>query len=225
MPARPVSDAAWEALPLPAMELDSSGGVQRANEAFRALGPDAAEGRRWLETLTAAMQARLRARLAAQRDFALELQQGNGSTAWFELSARWLEGAQRYTCVLRDATAERLAERDARAEAQRFSLLADSVPALIAYYEAGAPELRLRQQAVRQGLRPRPGVDRRPHLCRGGGAAGGRRDPAARRSAAAAQRSRLLRAQDGRARRRAALDRGAAWCRTWTTACWWARSC
>jgi diguanylate cyclase (GGDEF)-like protein/PAS domain S-box-containing protein len=38
--------------------------------------------------------------------------------------------------VLRDATAERLAEHDARAEAQRFALLADSVPALIAYYEA-----------------------------------------------------------------------------------------
>ena len=137
MPARPASDAAWEALPLPAMELDAHGVVQRANEACRALGPEVTEGRCWLDTLSAAMQARLRARLVAQRDFVLELQQGNGSPAWFELSARWLQGAQRFTCVLRDATAERLAEREARAEAQRFSLLADSVPALIAYYEAG----------------------------------------------------------------------------------------
>ena len=137
MPARTSSDAAWEALPLPAMELDPHGAVRRANEAFCALDPDAAEGRNWLETLSAATQSRLRSRLAAQRDFTIELQQGNGSPTWFELSARWLDGIQRYTCVLRDATAERLAERDARAETQRFSLLADSVPALIAYYEAG----------------------------------------------------------------------------------------
>ncbi|HET7528381.1 MAG TPA: EAL domain-containing protein [Burkholderiaceae bacterium] len=53
------------------------------------------------------------------------------------MNARWLDGTQRYTCVLRDTSAERLAEHDARAEAQRFALLADSVPALIAYYEAG----------------------------------------------------------------------------------------
>ena len=85
MPARPASDAAWEALPLPALELDSHGVVQRANEACRALGPEVAEGCCWLDSLSAAMQTRLRSRLVAQRDFVLELQQGNGSPAWFEL--------------------------------------------------------------------------------------------------------------------------------------------
>src|SRR5262245_49125140 len=139
MSARPASDAAaWEALPLPAMELDVHGVVQRTNEAFRALGPEAAEGRRWLEGLAAPLRSRLLSRLAAQRDFAIELPMQLGpAAAWFELNARWLDGAQCFTCVLRDATAERLAERDARAETQRFSLLADSVPALIAYYEVG----------------------------------------------------------------------------------------
>jgi len=137
VPASPASDAAWEALPLPALELDLHGAVQRANQAFGALG--LSEGDRWLGRLDAATAARLRARLAAQRDFVIELQLrlGDAAPAWFELSARWLDGVARYSCLLRDATAERLAEHDARAEAQRFSLLADSVPALIAYYEAG----------------------------------------------------------------------------------------
>ena len=138
MSVRAASDAAWDALPLPAVEFDAGGVVQRANEAFRALGPEGAEGRCWLDALSAPMQSRLRSRLVAQRDFALDLQLQQGAApAWFEMSARWLDGAQRYTCMLRDATAERLAEHDARAEVQRFSLLADSVPALIAYYEVG----------------------------------------------------------------------------------------
>src|SRR5262245_44584446 len=75
-----VSDAAWEALPLAAMELDVHGAVQRANDAFRALSPDAVEGTRWLGTLSAPMQALLGARLAAWRDFALELQHVSGTT-------------------------------------------------------------------------------------------------------------------------------------------------
>ncbi|HEX6016774.1 MAG TPA: diguanylate cyclase [Burkholderiaceae bacterium] len=131
------SDPAWEALPLPALEIDPHGVVRRANQAFHALGGSAGEGTRWLESLSAPTQARLRARLAARRDFALDLRVRltDDAPAWFELSARWLEGAQCYSGLLRDATAERLAERDARAETQRFSLLADSVPALIAYYE------------------------------------------------------------------------------------------
>ncbi|MCG3190322.1 MAG: hypothetical protein LKCHEGNO_03030 [Burkholderiaceae bacterium] len=137
MTERAASDAAWEALPLPALEIEPHGGVRRANQAFHALDRGAAEGTRWVDSLSAPVQTLLRARLAGRRDFALDLQLRlvDGTAAWFELSARWLEGAQCYSGVLRDATAERLAERDARAETQRFSLLADSVPALIAYYE------------------------------------------------------------------------------------------
>ena len=139
MSAPAAGDAAWEALPIPAVELDAQGALLRANRAFRELGRESGEGLRWLEALAAPMQSRLRSRLLAQRDFVLELQlvTADGAAAWFDLSARWLDGAQRFSCVLRDATAERLAERDARAETQRFSLLADSVPALIAYYEVG----------------------------------------------------------------------------------------
>ncbi|MFO1222787.1 MAG: diguanylate cyclase [Burkholderiaceae bacterium] len=137
MGERAASDAAWQALPLPALEIDPRGAVLRANQAFQALVDGAGDGTRWIESLGAPTQTLLRARLPAQRDFALDLQArlADGAPAWLELSARWLEGAQCYSAVLRDATAERLAERDARAETQRFSLLADSVPALIAYYE------------------------------------------------------------------------------------------
>jgi diguanylate cyclase (GGDEF)-like protein/PAS domain S-box-containing protein len=141
MQAPPSSDAAWEALPLPAIEIDARGLVRRANLAFRALvpagaGADSAEV--WRASLQAESLERLNRRLAARRDFALELhgRSSDGQPAWIELNARWMAGSDTYTCVLRDATVERLAERDARAETQRFTLLADSVPALIAYYEA-----------------------------------------------------------------------------------------
>jgi diguanylate cyclase (GGDEF)-like protein/PAS domain S-box-containing protein len=137
MPALSASEAAWEALPLPALELDVHGGVLHANAAFSELGLCAEGARSWLNALTANVQQLLLARLVAQRDFVLELRMRGADRAeqWYELNARWQAGRERYCCVLRDATAERLAERDARAETQRFTLLADSVPALIAYYE------------------------------------------------------------------------------------------
>ncbi|MCW5656307.1 MAG: diguanylate cyclase [Burkholderiaceae bacterium] len=138
MQAPPSSDAAWEALPLPAVEINWHGTLQRANMAFHALGLRCDDGQLGRGAFDADSLERLSRRLQARRDFALELhwRGHDGQPAWIELAARWLEGRQSYTCVLRDATAERLAERDARAETQRFSLLADSVPALIAYYEA-----------------------------------------------------------------------------------------
>jgi diguanylate cyclase (GGDEF)-like protein/PAS domain S-box-containing protein len=136
MPALSASEAAWEALPLPALELDVHGSVLHANAAFSELGLCTEGARSWLNALTANVQQLLLARLVAQRDFVLELQmRGADRAQWYELIARWQAGRERYSCVLRDATAERLAERDARAETQRFTLLADSVPALIAYYE------------------------------------------------------------------------------------------
>jgi diguanylate cyclase (GGDEF)-like protein/PAS domain S-box-containing protein len=137
MQAPPPSDAAWEALPLPAIEIDVHGALQRANMAFRALAPSSDDGR-WYGALDDESLARLNRRLQARRDFSLELRWrgDDAQPVWIELSANWMEGRAAYTCVLRDATAERLAERDARAETQRFALLADSVPALIAYYEA-----------------------------------------------------------------------------------------
>src|SRR5262249_28489955 len=137
MPAQSVSDGVWDGLPLPAMELDVHGHVQRANEAFRALDPAADAERSWLDGLTSQSHSMLSVRLIAHRDFALELQVQRPERApqWYELTARWQGGPQTYSCVLRDATAERMAERDARAETARFSLLANSVPALIAYYE------------------------------------------------------------------------------------------
>ena len=140
MQAPQSSDTAWEALPLPAIEIDVQGAVQRANLAFRSLGAMAScDAVRWHDALDDESLALLKRRLLSRRDFSLELRWRRNLSempAWVEFSARWMEGRQAYTCLLRDATAERLAERDARAETQRFALLADSVPALIAYYEA-----------------------------------------------------------------------------------------
>jgi len=153
----PLTDTAWDALPLPALLLDARGVVQRVSQALRALLPVAVVGANWPEQLDAAPAALLRMRLAAQRDFVLELQlRADGTPGWFELSARWMHDAQCFSCVLRDCTVERLAEREARAETQRFSLLADSVPALIAYYEAGRLSCAYanRQYAQTFGLTP-----------------------------------------------------------------------
>src|SRR5262245_58064068 len=124
MQASPPSDAAWEALPLPAIEVDVHGIVQRSNMAFRALGLATEGGRCGQGALDAEALERLSRRLLAKRDFSLELnwRGKDAQPVWIELSAQWMEGRQAYTCVLRDATAERLAERDARAETQRFSL-------------------------------------------------------------------------------------------------------
>jgi hypothetical protein len=72
MQAPPPSDAAWEALPLPAIEIDVQGDLQRANMAFRALGPRPDGGRRWHGALDAESLARLTRRLQARRDFSLE---------------------------------------------------------------------------------------------------------------------------------------------------------
>lgn len=131
--------AAWHASPLPALLLDDLGCVQLENAAFRALWPNAAEPKPadWLSALEADSAALLLAQLRLHQDFELQLRwQGAGAeAAWLEWSACWINELQRYSCVLRDATAERLAALEARAETHRFSLLANSVPVLIAYYE------------------------------------------------------------------------------------------
>ncbi|HEX3139297.1 MAG TPA: EAL domain-containing protein, partial [Rhizobacter sp.] len=57
--------------------------------------------------------------------------------AWLDCSARWLPGQAAYLCALNDVTATRLAELSARARADQFQLLADNVPVLISYFEAG----------------------------------------------------------------------------------------
>ncbi len=86
--------------------------------------------------------AALTERLAREADFSLNLRMPLVRTAawaqaWVECHARWLPESRSYLCVLHDVTASRVAELSARARADQFQLLADNVPVLISYFEAG----------------------------------------------------------------------------------------
>ncbi len=130
----------WDVLPLAAIELTPDGQALRANPAFAALtglALDGVAGTGWFAALSPDRRAALFAALAARHDFELEIRllRRDGAKAWIDASARWLPASGSYLCLLHDGTAARQQAQDARAEAERFHLLADHVPVLIAYYE------------------------------------------------------------------------------------------
>lgn len=154
-------------IPLPAIELNSDAQALQANAAMAALAglsPDALLGTGWFAVLSPDRRAALFDALAAQRDFQLEIRllRHDRVKAWVELSARWLPQSGSFLCLLNDRTALQQAVQDAQAVASRFSLLADNVPVLIAYYEsAGFTCLYAnRQYAATFGLQPEAVVGR-----------------------------------------------------------------
>jgi len=129
-----------ELLPVPAIELTPDAHAMRANQAFaRLTGIDGERlaGAGWFASLSPDRRPALFAALARREDFTLELRmlRADGVKAWIQLMARWLAPSQSYLCLLQDTTASVLAAQELQAEAQRFRLLADNVPALIAYYQ------------------------------------------------------------------------------------------
>ncbi|MFT3666823.1 EAL domain-containing protein [Piscinibacter sp.] len=143
--ARRASDdtAAWDALPGPLLLLDEHGGALHVNAAFAALARRESShllGRAWQELFDAGSRRELLAKLAARADFATAVfisgsAAGDGA-AWVDWAARWQPGARRWLCLLHDASAVKRSEAEARAQARLFRLLADNVPAQIAYYRA-----------------------------------------------------------------------------------------
>jgi diguanylate cyclase (GGDEF)-like protein/PAS domain S-box-containing protein len=99
-------------------------------------------GRRDREVLHQRLEAQslsaLRHQLATHDRFStlLELHKADGTVAWLECTAARRESNSGHLCLLHDVTAGKLAELRARAQAAQLHLLADSVPAAIAYYEA-----------------------------------------------------------------------------------------
>ncbi|MBA3623287.1 MAG: PAS domain S-box protein, partial [Methylibium sp.] len=144
--SHPQAPSLWDALPSSVLLLSRDGRALHVNTAFCAftgLTAAAAQGRGWLAAVAPAAQPALLAALHSAEDFSLQLQwqcvQGEGSLreAWVDCAGRWRAEHGGHVCVLHDMSQARRAEQAARAQAEQLRLLADNVPALIAYYAAG----------------------------------------------------------------------------------------
>ncbi len=146
-PASPLtpSDAAlWDALPGMALVVGVSGQALRVNQAFVdrfGLQGAALSGPSWTDLLTAQSRDALLQALLRTNDFTLTLELGpqpnrHEHGGWLACSARWRAGAATCLCLLHDVTALHESEAQALELAARIDLLAENVPALIAYYEA-----------------------------------------------------------------------------------------
>ena len=138
----PIIDAAaWEALPGMLVLLGADGAALHVNAAFEAFagrGEAQLRGAQWQDLLAADALAQLRGLLAQQQDFsvALPMARAGGRSGWVEWAARWQATTRHWLCLLRDVSAGKQAESEAREQAALFRLLADNVPVLIAYYRA-----------------------------------------------------------------------------------------
>lgn len=136
----------WDALPTMAVMLAADGRVLRSNRAFTqymahrvpALTERIDHGCQWLtnESCQALLDA-----LARCEKFRLSLSplcvSSQPIPESFEFEAQWLPQASCYSCVLHDVSQERYTAAQLQAQAELFRLLANNVPALIAYYAAG----------------------------------------------------------------------------------------
>jgi diguanylate cyclase (GGDEF)-like protein/PAS domain S-box-containing protein len=131
--------ALWDALPSMAMAVAMDGRLLRVNQGFIKCMPQAAHGPgpQWLDLLNSESRDELLAALAGRKDVGLLLRtHAEAGAHWFDFQARWLEGRGHYLALLHDVSDIKQPELAARARAELLRLLADNVPALIAYYDA-----------------------------------------------------------------------------------------
>ena len=136
----------WDALPSAVLLLTRDGQAHQVNRAFcrfTGLPAEAARGTGWQLLLPEISRHALLAALQREQSFALQvslLRADDGSgvarEAWIDVAGQWDASSARWCCVLHDMSQTRQAEFAARAQAEQFRLLADNVPALIAYYAA-----------------------------------------------------------------------------------------
>lgn len=130
-----------DALPCMMVWLAADGEVLRANRRFKAFA-GLGEDRLSLPALLGPeVGAALAVRLADRSDFQTSLRVPRPAghlDAWLDLSAHWLPTPGCFLCVAHDVSGSRQSEISARARADQFQLLADNVPVLISYFEAGS---------------------------------------------------------------------------------------
>lgn len=136
----------WDDLPSAVLLLARDGRASHANAAFcrlTGLGAEAARGAGWQQLLTDPDRAALLGALVQGEHLSLPLHlcspgghDGMRREVWVDCVAQWRPSRGRWVCVLHDVSATRQAERVASVQAEQLRLLADSVPALIACYDA-----------------------------------------------------------------------------------------
>ncbi|WP_428421628.1 sensor domain-containing protein [Methylibium sp.] len=137
----------WDALPSPVLLLTRDGLTRRVNRAFSALtglSAVAAQGAGWQRVFPDGSRGGLLAALKHGDGFSLQLSLlravGAASDlpreAWIDCAAQWHAPLELWICVLHDTSQAKRAELAACSQAEQFRLLANSVPALIACYDA-----------------------------------------------------------------------------------------
>jgi len=134
-----------DTLPCMLVWLSTDGVVLRTNRAFAeftGVSHTTDAGLKLPTLLSADSATALSTSLQGQRDFTLNLRMprsrsSSWADAWLDCSARWLPSHGCYLCAVHDMTEARLAELSARGRADQFQLLADNLPVLISYFEAG----------------------------------------------------------------------------------------
>ncbi|HEU4458776.1 MAG TPA: EAL domain-containing protein [Methylibium sp.] len=96
----------------------------------------------WLDTLDADLHSGVRSALAnaadghGSLDLELHLERPDGANLWLACDGRWNADSQTWLCVLHDITARKSTEVALLEQTTQLRVLADNVPALIAYYDA-----------------------------------------------------------------------------------------
>jgi len=140
MPERIADEPAWwDALPAMVLAIAPDGRLLRANRAFANHMPAGADlcGLDWLRMFTGESSDALLRELAGRADLGMLLKTPlDASARCFDVQARWIDGRDHYLATLHDVSGFKHAEMSARSRADMLRLLADNVPALIAYYDA-----------------------------------------------------------------------------------------
>jgi len=136
---RAFQPALWQSLPGMVLVLSTQGEALYVSPDYRELaGLAHGDGQisDWTATLKPDAKAALQAALAQGQDFTLqfELDTGSARPGWVDLAAHRLGGLGYFVCLVHDVSAAHCADLAARVSAERLRLLADNMPALIAYY-------------------------------------------------------------------------------------------
>ncbi len=139
MPASPSSQspgevASWDAVPGSLLVLDAAAAARHVNSAlcdFLGMPRVDALGSGWQRALAPCSREPLLTALASHAGLRLQLQLRDHAGRWIWLDCMGLRRADDWVCLLHDVTAGKAAMHS---QSELFRLLADNVPALVAYY-------------------------------------------------------------------------------------------
>jgi len=131
----------WDRLPGMVMAVTPDARLVALNEALALCTGWQRGGAEWIERLEPHLHSGLRALLADTSEgrnalnVELQLQGSDDSSLWLECDGRWHADSQVWLCALHDVSARKATEAALLEQTTQLRVLADNVPALIAYYE------------------------------------------------------------------------------------------